>query len=297
MREIINITPCPPQGGNKINKPMKNLIILFASILLTSGTAMSQSDSTEVVDADALARELANPTAVRGTMNFFPDVQKFKGDLPDANQMGYSVSFQPGLPKPLDNGLTLFVRPLVPLIFTQPIPSENGGFEGSGVALGNVAYDIAMGKTTPSGLFYFFGAAGTTPTATKEEIRGQWALGPEFLFGKFTPNFVSGVLVSQLWGLEDRPDRTNVFSGQYFYAIPIGGGRVIGAGPTYTYDWENEQLTLPIGTGYSVTKIWGKTPIKLGFQFWYYVAQNDQFGPDWTIRFQISPVVNLPWKN
>ena len=193
--------------------------------------------------------------------------------------------------------MNLFVRPLIPFIFSTPLPSEDGGFESSGFSLGNISFDVAIGKTTPSGLFYFIGMAGTAPTASEERLRTQWALGPEIALGYFGKKFVGGGLLSQSWGLEENEfgETSSTFGGQYFYAIPIGKGRVIGAGPTFAYDWNAEQFTLPVGTGYSVTKKFGKTPIKLGFQYWYYVEQAEPFGPDWTIRIQISPVVPLPW--
>jgi len=192
----------------------------------------------------------------------------------------------------------LFIRPLIPIIFTSPVPTNGGTeFESSGVQLGNIGFDFSVGKTNEKGFMYLVGIAGVIPTATHPEMEGQMALGPELALASVQKDFVYGVLISQLWGVQNVAEKTNVLNGQYFYAKPLGGGKVIGAGPTWSYNWTTKNLTLPLGTGYSVTKMVGKTPLKLGLQFWYYLARDDYFGSEWTIRFQITPVVPLPWGN
>jgi len=278
-------------------KKSGQLLIILIAVLFVSNSTFGQQDTT-ATDADELAMKLSNPTAVVGTMNFFPDLTRFTGTHPDAQQTSFTFIFQPALPVPLKNGMGLFIRPLIPIIITSPILNAGGTeFESSGVQLGNMGFDLAIGKTTDKGLMYFFGVAGTIPTATHPDMEGQWALGPELALGSVKKTFIYGALVSQLWGIQDKAVKTNMLSGQYFYAKPLGGGKVIGAGPTWSYDWNTSNLTLPLGTGYSVTKMVGKLPMKLGLQFWYYLARDDFFGSEWTIRFQITPVVPLPWGN
>jgi len=53
--------------------------------------------------------------------------------------------------------------------------------------------------------------------------------------------------------------------------------------------------TFPLGIGASKTSIIGDRPWKFGLQFWHYVKSPDNFGPDYQIRFSVSPVVKLPW--
>ncbi len=273
------------------------ITILAISILVCSSALAQEGDA---VDKDELAAKLSNPTAAVGSMNLFVDHTKFTGDLAyAAEQSGTTILFQPALPKPLDIGFNLLIRPAIPIIIDQPVFKGFDGFESSGVNLGNISFDIALGKTQENGLLYFFGMVGNAPTATSTELRNQWAFGPELALGVFKKTFIGGALITQQWGVEEVEegvDRTNVTGGQYFYAIPIGSGQVIGAGPTFSYDWNNEQFTLPIGTGYSKTTAIGKTPFKYGIQFWYYIAQPDLFGPEWMVRIQLTPVIKLPWK-
>ena len=113
----------------------------------------------------------------------------------------------------------------------------------------NIGVDLALGKTTEGGLLYFFGIVADIPAATILELRGQWAFGPEFALGVVKPKFIGGALLFQKWDVESGPRKTSIFGGQYFYAILLKGGNVIGAGPTLSYNWDTKEFTFPIGTG------------------------------------------------
>lgn len=273
---------------------LRSTILLIICFYILGSGAYSQSNDT--VDVNELALKLSNPTEAIGTINFFPDIIKHTGDLPTADdQTSFAIGFQPALPVPdLIFGQNLFFRPLIPFLVNPPVyNADNMEFESAGFNIGNISYDLALGKTTASGLLYFFGVAGSIPTATSGRLRAPWTLGPELAIGFMKPKVVAGTLVGQRWDLEGKG--VSLLAGQYFYAFPLGGGHVIGAGPTYSYDWNSKQLTLPLGTGYSKTVLFKKIGFKYGAQFWYYVAQPDQFGPKWAIRLQLSPVVPLPW--
>ena len=62
----------------------------------------------------------------------------------------------------------LFVRPAVPVIFSQDVPDPNGGFNSEGVDLGDISFDAALGRTLPGGIVVLGGLAGTMPTATND---------------------------------------------------------------------------------------------------------------------------------
>jgi len=50
-----------------------------------------------------------------------------------------------------------------------------------------------------------------------------------------------------------------------------------------------------VGGGFSKTLRIGKTPWQFGVEYWHFVKQADSLGPDFQIRFQLGPVVPLPW--
>ena len=103
----------------------------------------------EQPSADDVAAKLNNPSAAIGSMNTYIDLKTYKGSLPGADeQTSWSVMFQPSLPKPLGNsGYNLLLRPAIPVIFSQPVYATNG-FSSSGLQLGNISFDLALGTTT-----------------------------------------------------------------------------------------------------------------------------------------------------
>ena len=87
-------------------------------------------------------------------------------------------------------------------------------------------------------------------------------------------------------------------AGQYFYTYLLSDGWAIGAGPSWSYNWEassGDRLTLPIGTGINRTVVIGKTPWKFGLEASYFVERSDSFGPEWSIRLSVTPIIPLPW--
>jgi len=94
------------------------------------------------------------------------------------------------------------------------------------------------------------------------------------------------------------PRRSSVTAGQYFYVVGVGNGWQISGTPTFAYNHNADagnRLTFPVGTGAIKVTKFGKLPVKLALQYWYYVASPDNFGPQHLVRLQIAPVVPLPW--
>ena len=56
------------------------------------------------------------------------------------------------------------------------------------------------------------------------------------------------------------------------------------------------RYTVPVGLGLTKTIRWGKMPIKLRLETHYSVIRPDDFGNEWVIRFQFTPVIPNPFK-
>ncbi len=251
--------------------------------------------------AQDIAAELSNPNTTMGTMNVNFDYIAFDGDLPRASsQDAFRATFQPSLPYPLSDTMNLFVRPAIPLIISQDVPNVNGGFDSKGVDLGDISFDAAVAKSFPNGMVLLGGLAGTLPTATNDALGlDQWLLGPEFVVAKVQKWGVLGVLISHQWDIAGEDDfSTSITGGQYFYSINLRDGwQLIGA-PTFSYNHKADSdnaWTFPLAVGVSKTTVIRGRPWKFGLQYWHYLESPDVFGPDYQIRFTVSPVVKLPW--
>ncbi len=279
----------------------------------------SQEQESAGESASDIARELANPNATLGQMLFPIDFIGYSGDISGANnQSATLISFQPSLPITLSEGLNLYVRPLIPMVISQPTITSNGFEQKSG--LGNISADVAIGKTWPSKWITLVGVFGGFKTATDAALKASHTtIGPEFMVAKLTDFGALGLIVSHawslgngsdadvnsssvlpdgLWALSQNPDGISITAGQYFYTINLNKGWQITASPTYTYNHnaeEGNKFTFPLATGFQKVIKAGKIPIRLGAQYWYYVASPEAFGPQHQFRLTVAPVIPLPW--
>lgn len=255
--------------------------------------------------ADEIAAELANPNTAMGTLNTNFDFIAFDGDLPDAgDQSAVRMVLQPSLPYPLAGGKNFFVRPAIPIIFDQSVPSPTGGFDSKGVELGDIAFDAAIGfsfKKKAGANVLIAGLTGTLPTATDEALGlDQWLLGPELAVAMVRKWGAIGILVTHQWDVGgDSSFNTSLTGGQYFYTFNLTGGWQISAGPNWSYNHEadsSDAWTLPLGIGVAKTSVLGGRPWKMSLQYWNFIKSPEAFGSEHQIRLVIGPVVKLPWK-
>ena len=293
---------------------------LLTGVLVFSVNVLSAQDEGEKeATSEEIAKELANPNTVLGTLAFQFDYLNYQGDLNNANsQNGFALNFQPSLPIPLGEGVNLFVRPNIPIYFSQPVFGVNG-FEKKGFNLGNISADVAIGKTFPSKTIGLVGMFGSFRTATDDALKSNYTLlGPEIMVAQLFKWGAIGVMVNHAWSVNSLDadadsftilvdkiwietsggETASITSGQYFYVINLKNAWQITGQPTWSYNHnasKGNKLTLPIGTGVNKVKKFGKLPVKISLQYWYYVASPDAFGPQHQIRLQIAPVIPLPW--
>ncbi len=293
---------------------------LLTAVLAFSVNSLSAQDEGEKeATSEEIAKELANPNTTLGTMAFQFDYMNYQGDLNNANsQNSFALNFQPSLPIPLGEGVNLFVRPNIPIYFSQPVFGANG-FENKGFNLGNISADVAIGKTFPSKTIGIVGVFGSFRTATDDALRSNYTLlGPEIMVAQLfkwgaigamfnhawsvnsldadTDSFT--ILADDMWAATSGGETASITSGQYFYVINLQNAWQITGQPTWSYNHnasKGNKLTLPIGTGVNKVMRFGKLPVKISMQYWYYVASPDAFGPQHQIRLQIAPVIPLPW--
>ena len=296
----------------------------FALTLALSATAAFAQH--EGKSADDVAKELSNPAGNLASLVNNLEYYSYKGDLPDADdQDGWTFAFQPVLPFPVgDKGRRIIFRPLVPVPLNQPVfdnekgdPIKVGGgshttyvipgigeFEDGNTNLGDISFDLVYAgtemKTKHKGFLWGIGAAGTLPTATDDDFGGdQWRLGPEVFGGVIRKWGTVGGLINHQWNVAGSNDDTHsVTAGQYFYAIGLGDGWQFASGPNFSYDWKadsDQALTLPVGLGLAKTTKFGAMPVKFQAQVQYFVEQPDAFGPEWLLKFSVTPVIKNPF--
>jgi len=281
---------------------MKHLLILSSLFVFASYLFAQEKDSTsqKVNSKEDIANKLANPTAAVGALIGLFDLYSYNGDLANTPQYGVRFTFQPSLPYALKNGFNLFFRPLIPVNLRNPVYEEEG-YTNSGIDLGDISIDLAIGKTFKNRWLGIVGVFASLPTATDGRIStGQVLLGPEFAYGRVGKWGTAILLLTQGWSVTKNGEKGNasVTGGQYIYNINLGKAWQLTGSPTFSYNHKasaGNKFTFPIGTGIKKVVNIGKTPLSLSVQYYYYVAKPDNFGPVHQVRVQIVPVVKLPW--
>jgi hypothetical protein len=291
---------------------------VIALLNLPLSAQAQQDGGLDGASNEEIAKALADPNTTLGSLNFNVDYVSYKGDLPGASSTeSWRIGFQPVLPYALNETTNLYVRPNIPILIDQPVPIVNGAdvspsgssqfstqdsdFGNSGTELGDISFDVAIGKSFPGGLVLAGGFVGTLDTATDDAVGlGQTLLGPELAIAKITDWGVLGVLVTHQWDVAGTDEfDTSITGGQYFYTYNLSDGWQIQGQPAYSYNHEarsgEEKWTLPIGGGVAKTMRIGATPWKFSMQYWHFLKQADSFGPDFQLRFSFGPVVPLPW--
>ena len=294
----------------KMYKLMLALLFLIFC-LATQGLAQEKSsggqeegghkEAHEGKSTDEVARELANPNSSLASLKFRNQYRWYNGDLPDADKKNnYTLLFQPTFPFPLAPTASggkpnIFLRPAIPLLVEQPVPSVSNGKFGyeKTTALGDIGFDLAYGVTEKSGLLWLVGMVGTLPAATDSDVAGkQWRLGPEVLFAKFEKWGIYGIFPSHQWDVGGWESRSySATTVQPILVFLPGGGWKIASEPIISYDWKNEEWTVPLQLLASRTVKIGKTPVNFEIELDYYVKQPDAFGPEAMLALNITPVV------
>lgn len=274
---------------------------------------------------DEIAIELLNPAgSLFSLANDFTH-RPMQGSLPEADdQESLTYLMKVVWPMRLDNGKVLSFRADIPFNLDQPIYLVDGTMNNTEFAdwrirqdaevvrrdgtffdvhdhLYDINYEILYGGVSNSGFISMYGIAGVLPTSQDGTVeRDAWMLGPAIAFGKLADWGIIGARANHTWEVASASDRLKQYDHQMttiqvFFAYGLGNGWSIISNPLIEYDWEaasDNKLLLPLGAGISKTVRWGKIPLKFDLEFQHYLETPDTFGPDWMLRFGITPVLS-----
>lgn len=247
--------------------------------------ASAQEALGHAADADALAKQLANPVAALISVPLQLNYDSGLGPTGDGDR--WQLNVQPVVPITLNDDWNVISRTILPVIH-QDVPPG-----GSDSGLGDLTQSLFFSPKAPTagGWIWGVGPAFLLPTATDDALgTEQWAIGPTAVVLKQTADgWTYGALTNYLVsvaGDDDRADVDALFL-QPFLAKALGRGRTATVNFESTYDFERSGWTVPLNLMYSqVTKVGGQlVSFAVGGRAY---LERPSGGPDWGLRFVVT---------
>ncbi len=297
----------------------------------TVGPEQATTEDQEALAADpeadqtaAVAEALLNPLSSLWIMFAQNDTIWMDGDtLDDLGEGGVvqnTTLLQPVMPFQLTESWKMIFRPVIPInsfdtldnvdITTGTVPGVTGVNLDRKTGLGDIVLWTALSNNYIPPFVWGFGPTIMLPTASDEQLgTGKYSAGPMALAVNITDNWIFGGVAQHWWSFAgedtinvktsqgkiqlDRSD-VNLTDFQYIIRYRYSALTNIGAAPNIKYNWETDEMSLPVGIGFDTMMNIGKLPAKVGAEVYYYVDQDDDFGPEWQLRVYLSPVIPSP---
>jgi len=286
------------------------VIVLALASLAVVASAQEPSTSSRSgggahqADAAEIGAKLSNPVSDVWALFTEFDVYFSDGDVNLGDpEVGGRMIFQPVLPFPLyggeDERWNLITRPIIPILFSQPIPTGFDDFDHEG---GLADIQLPMLVAPPTGRWLLgVGPTWLFPTSTEDAFgRQQWGVGPAGVFGYMSKKAVVGVFPQYYFGIGSRGDRSSSVPDAsylnllYFAVLNLPDAWQVGMNPTITYDHRasaGNRWNVPLGLLVAKTTKIGGLPVKFQLGVEYSVVSQDDFGQRAQIKLNVIPVI------
>jgi hypothetical protein len=258
-------------------------------------------------DMGEIGKKLANPLADLWALNFNSFIPGFfDGDVNQGDsELGATTIFQPIMPVPLygegKDEFRVILRPVVPLIWSTPIPKGFDDFDHkSGIGDIQLPFVFAVPASIAGKWILGAGPVFEFPSATDDALGAdQWSAGPAIAVGHKGKHLTSFLFLNYFWKIGssgqdfDTPD-TNKGTLVYSATYALKDGWQIGTNPTISYNdraSSGNKWNVPVGVFVGKTMIFGKVPVNIKLGVEYSVVSPDDFGQQAAIRLQVTPII------
>jgi len=260
---------------------------LSAVVFVCLGSMLFAQDEAKP-SADELAKKLSNPVAslisvpLQSNMDF--------GAGPDGDGFKYTLNMQPVVPMSIGEEWNLISRTIIPYVYQNDI-LDDGGNSQAGFSDTVQSLFFSPKEPTASGAIWGVGPAFLVPTATNDSLGSEkWGAGPTGVLLYQKGPWTYGTLVNHLWSFAGEGDRSDInatFIQPFVSWGGLGSGQTLGFNIESTYDWDNEQWSVPVNVSYSKLGKIGNQLVQYTFGVRSYLEAPDN-GPEWGLRIAIT---------
>ena len=259
-----------------------------ACILLLCATLPAQAD--EAGDGE-LALQLSNPVAALISVPLQFNYDQDIGPAEEGDR--WQLNVQPVVPFSLNDEWNLISRTILPVVRQSDI------FPGARTqdGVGDVVQSIFFSPKAPTASGWIWGAGPVLllPTGSNDLLTtDRWGVGPTAVMLKQSKGWTRGVLANHVWSFagEDRRADVNATFLQPFLTYTTPTRWTFSLNTESSYDWENEQWSVPVNVSASNLLRFGNQLVSLGGGLRYWLDSPDS-GAD-GVGFRITMTLLFP---
>ena len=261
------------------------LVLADASLALAApGEAPAVTGREPRTGRTSLALDLHNPISDLVTLPIESDFEFASGAK---HALTGTLYLQPVIPFKLGEDWLLVTRTIIPFVYQEAATS--GEQNRTGLVDITQSFFLSPSRLV-GGWIVGAGPVFQYPSATDSELgAGKWGAGPTAAALRQTGGWTFGVLAHHIWSFAGGSyrERVNATLVDPFVSYTWANDFTVEFDGESTYDWEQEQWTVPLTAGVSRLVTLGKQSVSLGLDGRWYARHADG-GPEWGVVFLVT---------
>ncbi len=244
---------------------------------------LALTSSLYAQDAD-LAKKLANPIS---DLISLPIQSNYDFGVGPGDGTVWKTNIQPVIPFGISEDWNLISRTILPVIEQEGLAPAGDSLDKFGLGDTVQSFFFSPKQSSP---IWGIGPVFLIPTATDSILGSEkFGLGPTAVVLKQDGPWTYGALVNHIWDVagDSNRDGVNATFFQPFLAYILPTKTTLTLNTETTYDWQNEQFTVPLNFIVSQMFKIGEQPVQAFVGARYY-AENPDNGPEWGLRFGLT---------